>query len=344
MTTNVQKYLKEIVNGEIDEIDRWSTFPDDLIYDIRLNRANPLASQVILVFENDEMFLNVFDLDDNDIWEYNNIMYHHQDWDWDQYSDYWDEGYISNNFNAENTEKLERIMRLTFPSDITEERDRLKAIYNTYERQINNIIEEYANEDTRCKIDVAKKIIMDETDKPFDKFGIIQVSHAHKFKTTVGILLNWYRMLKMEEDSNIVDLLRKIYETYINSYIGDWENLRYETYCDDFDTDNLQIEISNELDKILEIIEEQGINEEFQKIYNVVIKLGGFNKLLKLKEKEIEVIFQKIDPRTGQLNFKVYKKGGKVEERSVDNLEDLYLNLYHPELFEGFIDILNRIL
>jgi len=33
-----------------------------------------------------------------------------------------------------------------------------------------------------------------------------------------------------------------------------------------------------------------------------------------------------------------------MEKRSVDNLEDLYLNLYHPELFESVKDILNRIL
>ena len=147
------------------------------------------------------------------------------------------------------------------------------------------------------------------------------------------------------EDDDIKHLLKSLFEKYNpKSDIGGWEEIRYNSYCDDYDSEGVQMEISHELDKIIEIIEEEGVHDEFQKIYDVVIKLGGFNKMLDLKEKEISVIFDSIDPHTGQLVFKLYKKGGKMEKRSVDNLEDLYLNLYHPELFESVKDILNRIL
>jgi hypothetical protein len=37
-------------------------------------------------------------------------------------------------------------------------------------------------------------------------------------------------------------------------------------------------------------------------------------------------------------------KGNKKEERSVDNLEDLNLELYHPELFESIRKILKKLL
>ena len=49
----------------------------------------------------------------------------------------------------------------------------------------------------------------------------------------------------------------------------------------------------------------------------------------------MSVVFEKIIPETNKLIFKLYKDKGGFERRSVDNLEDLNLQLHHPELFES---------
>jgi hypothetical protein len=344
MPTNTYEFLKQIAKGEDSGYNRWN-YPDDLIHDIRINEKNPLASQITLDFDKDSDFLEILGVDENDAWTYNYIMYDDSsDWDWYTYRDEWKEGYILDGFNNENKEKFEKIVRLSLSPKTSVRSDILNGILGIYENQVENIISAYANENERCQIDGAKEIIRRETEKPFDRFGIIEVWYGSRFKTTVGILLNWYRMLKMEDD-DIKHLLKSLFEKYNpKSDIGGWEEIRYNSFCDDYDSEGVQREIGFELDKIIEEIEEDGINEDFQKLYDTVVKLGGFNNHIELKDKEMSVVFQSIDPHTGRLVFKIFKKGGESEQRSVDNLEDLYLNLYQPELFESVKDILNRIL
>ena len=84
--------------------------------------------------------------------------------------------------------------------------------------------------------------------------------------------------------------------------------------------------------------------EEYNKLYSKVMSLGGSNKFIDMKEKGIQLVFEKLDPETNTLIFKIYKGNNKFERRSVDNLEDLNLDLYHPELFESIRNILKKLL
>ena len=63
-----------------------------------------------------------------------------------------------------------------------------------------------------------------------------------------------------------------------------------------------------------------------------------------MKEKGIQLVFEKIDPCTNKLFFRLHKSDHSVEKRSVDNLDDLNLELYHPELFESIRNILKKLL
>jgi len=213
MPTNTYEFLKQIAKGEDSGYNRWN-YPDDLIHDIRINEKNPLASQITLDFDKDSDFLEILGVDENDAWTYNYIMYgDSSDWDWYTYRDEWKEGYILDGFNNENKEKFEKIVRLSLSPKTSVRSDILNGILGIYEDQVENIISAYANENERCQIDGAKEIIRRETEKPFDRFGIIEVWHGSRFKTTVGILLNWYRMLKMEDD-DIKHLLKSLFEKY----------------------------------------------------------------------------------------------------------------------------------
>jgi hypothetical protein len=343
MSKSTYEFLKDIAKGKVQS-PRWDN-PDDWIYEVRINEKNPLASQVIIDFDDESDFLKTLGVDEDDIYEYKHIMfYESSDYDHYRYYDEWREGYIRDSFSNENLEKYEQILRLTISPDMTNNYDIMKKLMDLFENEVNNIISIYGLENERCMLDAAKKAIKEETEKPFDRFGITEVWHASRFKTTVGILLNWFRMLKAE-NKNVRELLTMLFAKYNSkSNIGSWGELKYNSFCDDYDQEQVQREIGLELDEIIEEIEEDGINEDFQKLYDIVVKLGGFNRHIELKDKEMSVVFQSINPYTGRLIFKVYKKDGKSEQRSVDNLEDLYLNLYQPELFESVKDILNKIL
>jgi hypothetical protein len=73
------------------------------------------------------------------------------------------------------------------------------------------------------------------------------------------------------------------------------------------------------------------------------MSLGGFSNLIDLPEKGIQVLFYKFDSKTNKLYFDVYK-GTKKEIRSVNNLEDLNLALYHPELLESIKKIIRSLI
>jgi hypothetical protein len=73
------------------------------------------------------------------------------------------------------------------------------------------------------------------------------------------------------------------------------------------------------------------------------MSLGGFSNLIDLPEKGIQVLFYKFDTKTNKLFFDLYK-GNKKEIRSVNNLEDLNLALYHPELLERVKKIIRSLI
>ena len=80
------------------------------------------------------------------------------------------------------------------------------------------------------------------------------------------------------------------------------------------------------------------------KLYDVVAKLGGFNKWIKIPEKNISVTFNSLDDKTNKLTLTVHIPMGPAQKRTVNNLEDLNLTLYHPELFESVKKILKKLL
>ena len=235
--------------------------------------------------------------------------------------------------------------------DLDNENSRTKVsqfLQSTFESEVNDIIYEYMVLDTDCKARAIKEMLVKETSNPFSRFGIIEITHAYKYETTVGILLSLYKMMKAEDD-DLKELLRKIDEKY-NSNVdrGSWDELEYNVYCDDFDNEELQRKIETELESMLEKAQENlndgGDFEEYNKLYSKVMSLGGFEKFIDLPEKGIQVIFYKIDPGTNKLFFRLHKSDHSVEKRSVDNLDDLNLELYHPELFESIRNILKKLL
>lgn len=350
MASETYEFLKKIAKGE--EVNRWS-YPDKLINHIYYTKGK--SPKVEITFDDDDDFLEVLGVtDEDDLYMWRRFMGRYSyDYDFDmwRYEEDWKEGYIVDAFRGENIEITNKILKLIDPNlqlgnnnDVSNS-DIARTLDIEFGDEVSDITYEYGRYNEECISRAIQNVLKEETDNPFTNFGVIQKQNGYKFVTSVNILLNLYKMLNAE-DEDLKGMLTLLYENYGNKSIGGWYDLDYNVWCDDYDTEGFQGEANRILNKMLEKAEEEfeGVDrEEYDKIYDTVMGLGGFNKLIDLPEKGIEVFFYKFDTNTNKLYFDLYK-GNKKETRSVDNLEDLNLQLYHPELFESVRKILKKLL
>ena len=351
MASETYEFLKNIYNGE--EVNRWN-YPDKLIYDIRPSKS-PSSTQVIITFDSDDDFLDVLGIDnDDDIWTWRKFIgrgYYGDDVNTDRWESDWEEGYLIDSFNEEQKEKVRQILKLTNPKlTLTDENTHIVANFldTTFNNEVEDIIYDYAYESEQCISREVMNILEKETKNPFKNFGIIEEQHAYKFKTTVGVLLNWYKRLKAE-DEDLKGLLKALVERYQkNVNRGDWYELEYSAWCNDFDREAINRSYDNNLDKMLEAAEETLENnpnyEEYIALMDRVTELGGFDKWINIQNGN-RIKFHDIDRDTNTLRIIYSKKGEwKGEMRSVNNVEDLNTMMYNLELFESIRRILKKLL
>jgi hypothetical protein len=349
MASETYEFLKKIAKGE--EVNRWS-YPDELINYISYTKGK--SAKVEIAFDNDDDFLEILGVtDEDDLYVWRRFMGRYSygyDFDMWRYEEDWKEGYVVSSFMGENIEITNKILKLIDPNLHLDnnEVDNFKiarVLDIEFSDEVSDITYEYGRYNEECTSRAVQKQLMDETNDPFRNFGIIQKQHAYKFVTSVNILLNLYKMLNAE-DEDLKGMLKLLYENYGGITVGGWYDLEYNVYCDDYDTEGFQQEVKRNLNKILEKAEEdfEGVDqEEYNKMYDKVMSLGGFSNLIDLPEKGIQVLFYKFDTKTNKLFFDLYK-GNKKEIRSVNNLEDLNLALYHPELLERVKKIIRSLI
>ena len=69
-----------------------------------------------------------------------------------------------------------------------------------------------------------------------------------------------------------------------------------------------------------------------------------FDKWIRIPEKKITIKFISLNEKTNTLHMQIQKPGSPIQQRSINNLEDLNLTLYHPELFESVKKTLRKFL
>ena len=349
MASETYEFLKKIAKGE--EVNRWS-YPDDLINHIYYTKGK--SPKVEITFDDDDDFLEVLGVTyEDDLYTWRRFMGRYSyDYDFDmwRYEEDWKEGYAVSAFKGENIEITNKILRLINPTlrltnNEVEYSTIARVLGTQFPDEVSDITYEYGRYHEECISRAVQKQLMDETNDPFRNFGVIQKQHAYKFVTSVNILLNLYKMLNAE-DEDLKGMLKLLYENYGGITVGGWYDLEYNVWCDDYDDEGFQKELTRNLEKILEKTEEDfdGVDqEEYNKMLDAVIKIGGLNNVIELPGKNMQVIFHRFDPETNRLYFDVWK-GTKKEERSVSNLEDLNLALYHPELLENIRKVLKKLL
>jgi hypothetical protein len=210
-----------------------------------------------------------------------------------------------------------------------------------------------------CTTQRVKDIMISECKDPYKKIGIEEEHYGYLYSTTVANLLLWYRMSQKENEDVDQVLTYWVEKLDSDKDIGFWDELKYNVNCqiEDLDISSINSTFKWSLEKILEDAEsklDENLDfENYLELYNKVNEMGGFGYWISIPNKKIEVRFKKLNFERPYLVFDVYKPNpqgsdspysqGSTEVRSANNIEELNLSLFEPELFERYILIQNKL-
>ena len=342
--SDIYKLLLAIKNGEkvtTNQMER----ADDLIWTFRYNENNPIKSMVKIRFDDMEDYLKLFDLEEYDIDLANSVYSYYNSFsfvDYDYGYNEWNEGYLIYSFSNENLNKFKQIVRLVLPSaanlvDDSEKEKACKRVEDMFSNEIDYITSDWVDEQNECRTRGAKEWIEGDVCNYFNKFGVITQDCFHNYYTTVGILLSLYNTVK-DKTLGLMEVLKDL--GHRASYVGGWDENRWEIDCNDFDDESFNRVVEDQLDKILEKMEDSDdfidVNK-YSEIFDRISKNYNLNHKYTTKTGR-EFFIRSIDPATNKIIVQVNKKEGGLEDRSYTE-EEFNNFLVSPELFEGFIRI-----
>lgn len=335
------EFLKSIYNGYEP---RWNeNGGDDLIYNINFNRTNHGQSVVEIVIDNEDTFLDIFDIEQDDRYEWRYYMsdYGGVNYDYDMSNDSWMDGdFMVWHFNEENKQRVINIVRSYYPTTSPDDDRTIHTLLNNNidESFVSRVIDEYVEEYDNCVYSEMREIINSEFQNPFIKFGIKEKNRNYKYTATVGVLLNWYKQLKIE-DFDLEGLLTTLIEKFDKTDRGDWGEMRWNVDCKDWDDEKYQKFVSDQIEKLEEKLsdDERFVNyEEYKEIVSTVDQEYGFEKWVPVKTDENTFFkIDKVDPATNKIiiTFRNNTSDEREQKRSVD-FEDLKRIETQYELFE----------
>ena len=310
--------------------------------------ADPLGqSKIIFDFGDDDNFLKMLDLHDDDIWFFNVINSPYSDYDFiDSYTveEDWKEGYIVyGDLNDENTEKLKQISEVILPSkkfnlNSEEYRQELSSVLlDLFERETDNILSDYFVEKNREMTITARESINKELEKVVEDIGFYFKRKYDEVYTTPANIV----MLAAKLGINKIDamsMIKQLIEIYAGN-IGNWAEDQYEYQdYDNFDKDSFNNEVERQLDSIIEKLEDDVNVTEFLEFRKRILSKYDIDKVYKLpKDESIKFRIKNFDKDNIQV---VVEFGGtkgvitrKFNEKQFNNL------LYQPELFDLFGEV-----
>jgi hypothetical protein len=318
-------------------IDKKELLNDEYVFDVRDNGV------IVLRFDNTEDYFKLFDLNSYDVSTASQLFgsYYYEPEFYDYYTgnDDWNEGYILNYFNNENTEKLKKIVDFIAPNldvnDRNEYPDICNVITKMFSKNVDYLVGDYTTEMNRAMISALRDSIRDDFCEKFQDEHIHKIDCFYKYITTVDNLIKLYDKLNCKSES-LYDMLQKLgHEKHVD---GDFTGYIYElNYHDEFDDESFNRDAKNFLDNVLESIEDSDefINvDEYKRILKNLkkYKFDEWFVVPKSKTNYPMVKIEGIDPKTNYIIIKYKKDSGDAVEGSL-SLEQFNNLLYHPELF-----------
>jgi hypothetical protein len=333
--------LTKIANGE-EVSSRELEDVDELIYDLKYSPKAPFKSKIIIKFDDDSDYIQLFNPSDDDMWYYNAITGNYDTYEWEddyQAREDFGEGYFFNVFNEENLEKVKEILSIVEPSSVTLETDEQKSsaggkLLDMFETEIESIIYEYTAEQNQCKTRGFEKMIKDDLCDVFYNYGIFKTYCFTEYFTSVGILLSLYDSMK-DKTLTISELLFKL-GSEMN--LAGWGDFIYDVDCVDFDQESFDRDAGRYLDNIMGKLEDESQYEdiyEYAELYKRIDDRFKINKRYETKSGR-EFFYRGINPKNNRILIQVFNRDGTVgmEDRSY-NEEEFENFLVSPDLFES---------
>lgn len=305
--------------------------------------ADPLGqSKIIFDFGDDDNFLKMLDLHDDDIWFFNVINSHYSDYEFmDSYTveEDWKEGYVVyGDLNDDNVEKLKQISEVILPSkefnlNSDEYRQELSSVLlDLFERETDNILSDYFVEKNREMTITARESMSKELEKVVEDIGFYFKRKYDEVYTTPANIV----MLAAKLGINKIDamsLIKQLIETYAGN-IGNWAEDQYEYQdYDNFDNESFNNEVERQLDSIIEKLEDDvNVTEflEFRKRILSKYKIDVWYELPKDKKKSFKIKGFDKDDMTVSVEMRTPE--GRFETKKYPE-ENFYYLLHQPELF-----------
>lgn len=281
----VYQTLLDILSGKITSFRRWYDFNeiDDLISQIDIV-SNPHKSIIKIHFDDEEEFLSIFNVHDDDVWFIKSLFSYYDGYEFmDSYraDEEWREGYILSSFNEDNTKKLKEIFQYVNPNLVnfdesdSDGSEASKFLDDLYPNEVSYISGEFSDVLNTAANEEAKEDIRKDFCNILTPYRIIAKYCMSDYVTTVGFLKKMYD----NASSTDLTLLELFKETFENLNIpGGYSEQTYEYGWSGFDREEFNREVTNQLDNIYNKITED-YTDDLLKIYTDIISKYGINKI-----------------------------------------------------------------
>ena len=347
---------ESLVNFKEDNANEWDVKRSCSDGIVRITKTNPNRGKSLLELHfTEEEFIGLFK-DEKE--EYNNnylisisirggSSYYGSVFVDDYYGEQeWKEGYILRHFDNENSERLQKILKMvgsTLKVSDNNEYEKIPKVLDTiYSRGGENLAYEYAQLYDECLVSGLRDYIYHKVCGVFNDFGIVEVTCAQKYYTTLNIFLRLWDESGISTDLETLEFFKEFIKKNNLEIDEDlWDD--YYNYYDhkNFDDVTWQRLVSRYLDSIEEIIEDGDFVEEIGKNIEVLdfleknnIETGRYNSFPYEKtfgkSSNKKYVINSIE--NGKLMVTFMNLGDN--QKMTMNLENFKTFLYHPELFD----------
>lgn len=334
--------LTKIGRGEEVDYRSYNDY-DKLIYDIYTNPKNPLLSRVIIVFDSEDDFFDMFDIDPDDRW-FINVIQGYEGYEfmsgYGVVNNEWNEGYILPFLNDENRERINNLVSMIDPKIELNDEIAISTVLNdNFEEEVEGLCQDYVNEINIAGNLHCEQLIEQDFGDPFSNYGIMEQSSMYKYVTSVNILLRLMVNLFNDKDLTIFEILKRSIgkKGYsINSEIS------YEyPYQGDFNSERFNNDAEDWISKMEEAFEERYTDfSGYKTTYDYITskyKIGVYNlyPLDRDKTEKRTFVIDGVDEETNKIIVSLYNPDGSKKDTRSLTIDEFNRFLTQYELFEG---------
>lgn len=315
----------------------------DIVSGFEKNENDRGESLIEFSFDGLDDFKKVIDLSDDDEWFLGMLdSSHYNDYDFygmDADSE-WNEGYMLDRFNDENTKLLREILKYILPeyanADLSDDEIRsniAQTLNDMFEYEVDSIKSEYQSEMNRAAETGARNTVESELCDYFERYGIKKSSENcfNGYETTINNLIKLFEEHQPKKNT-IKSLLKTITE---DDSVGGWSENSYEMIdWEAFDEEGFQREVERNLERIKDEIEENENFPQYKEVFDAITKNYEIQRWYNLpRNKDVSFRINGIDMDDLSISVTLNGKMG-FSKYILNSVDEFYSLLYNYKLFD----------